>query len=199
MYVRQGASPPCPPLGERIRVCGAHGVTHRAHLDTATGAPVSDPAGIEKHPETRRIGDRRSAVPVESRAVSRCARLPGVRRCRGARRCRSTAATKSGHYPPTGRCPDAAPAQPRHLTRQRQSTIKMSPPPAAITDGFWRVSMLNRQHQFSYCHLFEFCSILIQFPRTTNVCLGRLGGDCPGARVGARRMVRKRASRRGRA
>ena len=48
----------------------------RAHLDTATGAPVSDPAGIEKHPETRRIGDRRSAVPVESRAVSRCALLP---------------------------------------------------------------------------------------------------------------------------
>src|SRR5438552_3308205 len=66
MYVRQGASPPCPPLGERIRVCGAHGVTHRAHLDTATGAPVSDPAGIEKHPETRRIGDRRSAVPVSN-------------------------------------------------------------------------------------------------------------------------------------
>jgi len=33
----------------------------RAH-DTATGAPVSDPAGIEKQLETRRIGDRRSAI-----------------------------------------------------------------------------------------------------------------------------------------
>src|SRR5206468_12106560 len=37
-----------------------------AHPDTAIGAPVSDPAGIQKHPETRRIGDRRSALPVES-------------------------------------------------------------------------------------------------------------------------------------
>jgi len=36
----------------------------RAH-EAATGAPVSDPAGIEKHPETRRIGDRRSAVASE--------------------------------------------------------------------------------------------------------------------------------------
>src|SRR6184192_3834430 len=51
--------------------CAHH---HRApHLDTAPGAPVSDPAGIQKHTETRRIGDRRSAVPVESGAVSRCA------------------------------------------------------------------------------------------------------------------------------
>jgi hypothetical protein len=55
-------------------------------LDTAPGAPVSDPAGIEKHPETRRIGDRRSATPVKSGAVSSCARaavngtwlIPGI-------------------------------------------------------------------------------------------------------------------------
>src|SRR6058998_347914 len=40
-------------------------------LDAAPGAPVSDPAGLQMKPETRRIGDRRSAVPVESRAVSR--------------------------------------------------------------------------------------------------------------------------------
>src|SRR2546429_5354232 len=32
-------------------------------LTLPPGAPVSDPAGIQKRPETRRIGDRRSAVP----------------------------------------------------------------------------------------------------------------------------------------
>src|SRR5207237_10913114 len=31
-------------------------------LTLPPGAPVSDPAGIQKHPETRRIGDRRSEV-----------------------------------------------------------------------------------------------------------------------------------------
>ena len=49
----------------------------RAHLDTAPGAPVSDPAGIEKRPQTRRIGDRRSAMPAESGAVSGCAPFGG--------------------------------------------------------------------------------------------------------------------------
>ena len=46
----------------------------RAHPDTAPGAPVSDPASWENHPETRRIGDRRSTLPAASGAVSRCAR-----------------------------------------------------------------------------------------------------------------------------
>ena len=49
-----------------------------AHLDTAPGAPVSDPASACFIPETRRIGDRRSEMPVESGAVSRCARLVGA-------------------------------------------------------------------------------------------------------------------------
>ena len=43
-----------------------------AHPDTAPGAPVSDPAGIEKHQGTRRIGVRRSAAPANSGAVSGC-------------------------------------------------------------------------------------------------------------------------------
>jgi hypothetical protein len=46
-----------------------------AHLDTAPGAPVSDPASIQNPPETRRIGDRRSAIAAKSGAVSRCARF----------------------------------------------------------------------------------------------------------------------------
>src|ERR1039458_3220917 len=45
-----------------------------AHLGTAPRAPVSDPASIEHPPETRRIGDRRSAIAAKSGAVSRCAR-----------------------------------------------------------------------------------------------------------------------------
>jgi hypothetical protein len=45
-----------------------------AHLGTALGAPVSDPASVEHPPETRRIGDRRSAIAAKSGAVSRCAR-----------------------------------------------------------------------------------------------------------------------------
>src|ERR1017187_617505 len=36
-----------------------------AQLGTAPGAPVSDPASIEHPPETRRIGDRRSARSEE--------------------------------------------------------------------------------------------------------------------------------------
>jgi len=60
----------CGPRAAATALCRA------AHLDTAPGAPVSDPAGIQKHPETRRIGDQRSAVPFESGAVSRCGTLP---------------------------------------------------------------------------------------------------------------------------
>jgi len=40
-----------------------------AQLDTAPGAPVFDPAGVAKTSEPRRIGDRRSATPVESGAM----------------------------------------------------------------------------------------------------------------------------------
>ena len=47
------------------------------HFDTAPGAPGSDPAGMEIYPETRRIGDRRSARPDGSGAVSSCARREG--------------------------------------------------------------------------------------------------------------------------
>jgi hypothetical protein len=45
----------------------------RTQLDTTTGAPVSDPARIEKCPKTRRIGDRRSTMPASLVAVSSCA------------------------------------------------------------------------------------------------------------------------------
>src|ERR1017187_6495221 len=48
-----------------------------AYLDTAPGAPVSDPASIEHPPEMRRIGDRRSAIAAKSGAVSRCALAGG--------------------------------------------------------------------------------------------------------------------------
>ena len=44
----------------------------------APGAPVSDPAGLEKESETRRIGDRRSARPIESMAGSSCGRWDSV-------------------------------------------------------------------------------------------------------------------------
>jgi oxygen-independent coproporphyrinogen-3 oxidase len=56
----------------------ARGAGAEAHLDTAAGAPVSDPAGGEIHTETRRVGDRRSARLVES-GVSRCS--PGLVEC----------------------------------------------------------------------------------------------------------------------
>ena len=42
-------------------------------LTLPPGAPVSDPASVEKLPRTRRIGVRRSTTPVDSGAVSRCA------------------------------------------------------------------------------------------------------------------------------
>jgi hypothetical protein len=43
-------------------------------LTLPLGAPVSDPASIENPPETRRIGDRCSAIAAKTGAVSRCAR-----------------------------------------------------------------------------------------------------------------------------
>ncbi len=46
-----------------------------AHPDIVRGAPVSDPAGVDFHPQTRRIGDRRSAMAVELGTASRCALL----------------------------------------------------------------------------------------------------------------------------
>ena len=60
---------------------------HRAYLDTAPGAPVSDPAAIEEISETRRTGDRRSAMPVKSGAVSRCARTGRGQKLVLGRRC----------------------------------------------------------------------------------------------------------------
>ena len=51
-------------------------LTVSGRIDTARGAPVSDPARIQKHPKTRRIGDRRSALPVESGPMSRSALWP---------------------------------------------------------------------------------------------------------------------------
>jgi len=45
-----------------------------ANLDTASGAPVSDPAGIEFGSPTRQIGDRRSAVFASSEPGSGCSR-----------------------------------------------------------------------------------------------------------------------------
>jgi hypothetical protein len=51
---------------------------------TAPGAPVSDPARVENRPETRRIGDRRSAMTAESGAVSRACCPNHFRRRRSA-------------------------------------------------------------------------------------------------------------------
>jgi hypothetical protein len=42
-------------------------------FDTASGTPVSDPAGRENRPETRRIGDQRSAIPA---AAGQCQDAP---------------------------------------------------------------------------------------------------------------------------
>src|SRR2546421_688522 len=46
-------------------------------LTLPPGAPVSDPAGIQKRPETRRIGDRRSAVPSRVGGSVKMRPLPG--------------------------------------------------------------------------------------------------------------------------
>ena len=50
----------------------------RAQLDTAPGAPVSDPAGLEFRLETRRIGDRRSVRPARR---GQCQEAPGRLLC----------------------------------------------------------------------------------------------------------------------
>ena len=60
----------------RLGVANSAYAFNGVHLGTALGAPVSDPAGIEKGLETRRIGDRRSAMPIESGAAS-CAPFNG--------------------------------------------------------------------------------------------------------------------------
>ena len=55
---KAGAAPPprvADRMAVRVRTC-----------DTSPGAPVSDPAGFEIRPETRRVGDRRSAMPLKS-------------------------------------------------------------------------------------------------------------------------------------
>jgi len=53
-----------------------------AHLDTASEAPGSDPAGAESAAKPCRFGDRRSCIPDESGAVRRCAlRMAAAEKC----------------------------------------------------------------------------------------------------------------------
>ena len=64
--------------------CFPDSISARAHSDPAPGAPVSDPAGMERLSATRRIGDRRSAVEriggsVEMRPVVTCPSFPVFR------------------------------------------------------------------------------------------------------------------------
>ncbi len=50
-----------------------YGLCIGAYLDTAPGAPISDPASFRAKFNAGRVGDRRSVMPARAAAVSTCA------------------------------------------------------------------------------------------------------------------------------
>src|SRR2546426_2905947 len=89
----------------------------------------------------------------------------GPQKCRHYRR-----STRSAH--------EAISANLRHTGSWQRPGVSETNIPTVPRRADFRVSTLNWQHQFSYCQTFDFCSILIRFPKQP-LCLVTLAAINP--------------------